>query len=319
MNKSDFVAIFCRTCQHIEASYLDRAFIESHWPLLKSQYGQALELCEEKSAFDELMSKLLEQELPLSHCAFITPEKAKEVDALDKGLEVPKMLHFSSKSSKDWLYLRMPSFTIPRFSFAKVLEALRTAKPKQTAIIDVRLNDGGSMSAVAEVMGCFIQGERVVCHSRLQNWQEMANPLVVYPQQESTNQGNEADVKLAAAYPHVEWRTAHVPPVYLDNTLVVLSGERCYSCGELFCKAVQDYGRGWVLGQKTAGCVVGARDDYECGHGYRLMLPFVTMIAPAGEEVEGRGVTPQIPWQFQTPDSEELTDEEIEAVVNALR
>ena len=319
MDKQIIKDIFRKACTHIENAYVEKEFIAKKWPALKAHYASKVNDCRSKDEFDRLMIELLEEALPLSHCAFITPEKAAEIDKLDGGDEIPKMLQLSWKESADWLYLRLPSFTIPRFSVNKVFEILEKAKPDQYIVIDVRLNDGGSMSAVSELMGLFIGGERLICRTRLQNWQTMEHPLIVYPQPESSNQGNEADVKLAAAYAHTEWRTAHVPPSYLENNLIILVGERCYSCGELFAQSVLDYGRGWLVGAKTAGCVVGGRDDYECGHGYRLLLPFVTMLAPAGQEIEGVGVSPHVNWHFESADTEELKDEEIKAIVTAMR
>ena len=319
MDKQFRSVIFRKACTHIENAYVDKEFIAKQWPALRDHYESKVDGCSSKEEFDALMIELLEKSLPLSHCAFITPEKAAEIAKLDSGDEIAEALQFSWKKSDDWLYLRLPSFTIPRFSFGKVLQILKKAKPEQYIVIDVRLNDGGSMSAVGELMGLFIGGERVICRTRLQNWQEMEHPLIVYPQPESSNQCNEADVKLAADYAHTEWRTAHAPPLYLENNLIVLVGQRCYSCGELFAQSVLDYGRGWLVGSKTAGCVVGGRDDYECGHGYRLLLPFVTMFAPAGQEIEGVGVSPHVNWHFASADTDELTEDEIKAVVTAMR
>ena len=311
--------VFQRACIHIQSAYVDEDFISNQWPALMTHYERKLMSCKNKEEFHELMKTLLEKELPLSHCAFITPEKAAEIDKLDSGEEVPEMLRFSFKEGCEWFYLRLPSFTIPRFSIGNIVAALKKAREEQCIIIDVRLNDGGAMSAVCELMGLFIGGEGVICRTQLQNWQTMEHPLVVYPQPEATNHGNEADVRLGAAYAHTEWRTAHVPPLQLNNDLIVLTGERCYSCGELFAQAVLDYGRGWLVGSRTAGCVVGGRDDYECGHGYRLLLPFVTMLAPGGQEIEGVGVTPHVSWQFDTADTDMLSDEEIEALLRAMR
>jgi len=318
MAVATFRTIFDRACGHIEAAFVDRDFVAGDWLAVRAATAAAVDACRTTDEFEAVMTRCMNDDLPLSHCIFVTPALGRLMDARDAG-QAPVSLRASWRRGPEWRYLRLPSFSVPRWSMAPVMEALSSVGRDDVVVLDVRLNDGGALSAVGALLGCFVGGDLPFVWSRQASWRSMQPPLAVHPQDDGLNGGNQADVRLVGAYPHLEWRTERRPALELRTDLVVLTGERCHSCGEVFAQAVLDFGRGWVVGRRTAGAVVGARDDFACGEGYRLCLPFVDLVPPSGVRLEGRGVEPTVPWAFAASDETELDDDEIEGLLSALR
>ena len=302
--------IFNRAVAHIEQSYIDRDFVRGPWPGIRRDYQKKVrKLTGGETSFHQVMEDLVGKELKLSHTEFITPEKSRYIEQQESGIDIPDALRLKHMCTTDYLYVKLPTFQIPLFGFAPVLELLRTCDETRRIILDVRLQSGGSISAAGEVLGLLIGADKPFCRSRLAGWEDETDYVVVYPQPEELNHGGALDI------PIVEWRTSLKLDFLSSSGIIILSDERNYSCGEVFVQALKENGRAVVVGRASAGAVVAARDDFDCGDGYSLLLPFAELISAGGVQLEGRGVIPDVEYSFQCKDTELLSEEELESII----
>lgn len=310
-----FREIFDRAVTHIEQSYIDRDFVRGPWPGIRSDYQKKVRKLTGEASFHQVMEDLVGKELKLSHTDFITPEKSLYIEQQESGLDIPDALRLKHTYTADYLYVKLPTFQIPLFGFAPVSELLRTCGKTRRVILDVRLQSGGSISAAGEVLGLLIGADKPFCRSRLAGWEDETDYVVVYPQPEELNHGGALDIPIVAAHRLAEWRTSLKLDFLASSAVIVLVGGRTYSCGEIFVQALKEYGRAVVMGSVSAGAVVAARDDFDCGAGYRLLLPFAELISAGGIQIEGRGVIPDVEYSFECKDTELLSEKELESIM----
>lgn len=159
------------------------------------------------------------------------------------------------------LYLRFDSFderTIPWLSAQ--LHAAR-ADPPPAVILDLRDNDGGSLTVVGQVIGRFFDREQdyAVLSGRFVNRRYVAEP---------------AD-------------EAWTGPV-----AVLVSGGSA-SGSELLAATFQETGRGPVVGERTFGAVIASR-AFNLPDGGELNVSIRNLHTARGTWLEKRGVTPDL-------------------------
>ena len=76
--------------------------------------------------------------------------------------------------------------------------------------------------------------------------------------------------------------------------IAVLVNEKTSSAGEMAAQFAKDTKLATLVGQKTAGLVLGA-DIFDVGYGYTLYLPVFGWYSPSGSYNEGSGVVPDVP------------------------
>ena len=76
--------------------------------------------------------------------------------------------------------------------------------------------------------------------------------------------------------------------------IAVLVNEKTSSAGEMAAQFAKDTKLATLVGQKTAGLVLGA-DVFDVGYDYRLYLPVFGWYSPSGSYNEGSGVVPDLP------------------------
>jgi len=76
--------------------------------------------------------------------------------------------------------------------------------------------------------------------------------------------------------------------------VAVLINEKTSSAGEMAAQFAKDTKLATVIGQKTAGLVLGS-DMFDVGNGYTLYLPVFGWYSPSGNHNEGSGVVPDVP------------------------
>jgi len=75
--------------------------------------------------------------------------------------------------------------------------------------------------------------------------------------------------------------------------IAILINEKTSSAGEIVAQFAKDAKLASLVGQNTAGLVLGA-DVFNVGYGYKLFLPVFAWYGPSGNHNEGSGVVPDV-------------------------
>jgi tricorn protease len=75
--------------------------------------------------------------------------------------------------------------------------------------------------------------------------------------------------------------------------MAVLVNEKTSSAGEMAAQFAKETKLATLVGQKTAGLVLGA-DIFDVGYDYTLYLPVFGWYSPSGSYNEGSGVVPDV-------------------------
>ena len=268
--------------------------------------------------FDETMAELIDHQLTLSHTAFINPKKREYIEQQHSNETAPDFLKISSRIIPEYAYIKIPTFTLPLFSMDILLPLLKKSSSSNIVIFDLRLNTGGSGSSVGDLLGGFIEADKPYLYCRMNDWKEIGDPKIVYPLLEQEKINHALEIANICKNRYQLFHTSKMPKFKIDKPVIILIDQRAYSCGEVFPQCMKEYKRATIVGNKTAGAVVGARDDFDCGHGYSICLPFVELITSQGYNIEGNKVHPDIEYSFKTSDLEQLTHDEIVDIIKVV-
>jgi carboxyl-terminal processing protease len=130
-------------------------------------------------------------------------------------------------------------------------------------IVDVRSNPGGLLSAAVEVSEEFLGDGK----------------LIVYTEGRVRNQNMRF--------------TAHAKRAITEVPLVVLVNQGSASASEIVAGAIQDHGRGVVIGQQTFG-KGSVQTIIPLADGSGLRLTTARYFTPKGRSIHGKGITPDI-------------------------
>jgi carboxyl-terminal processing protease len=144
----------------------------------------------------------------------------------------------------------------------QALTTLLRDDPLEGLILDLRASNQGRPAVVIETLRTFVEGSVGEFHSRLGN-----EPIEIEPND------------LAEAY--------------ADIPLVVLVDEETEADAEQLAAILQDQGRALVVGAQTSGQTHGTT-GVDFADGSRLQIVSFGFQLPAGETLEGVGVTPDV-------------------------
>ena len=130
-------------------------------------------------------------------------------------------------------------------------------------IVDVRSNPGGLLSSAVEVSEEFLGDGK----------------LIVYTEGRVRNQNMRF--------------TAHAKRAITEVPLVVLVNQGSASASEIVAGAIQDHGRGVVIGQQTFG-KGSVQTIIPLADGSGLRLTTARYFTPKGRSIHGKGITPDI-------------------------
>lgn len=183
------------------------------------------------------------------------------------------------------MYLRLRTFAFPETEMVGMTKPLRNAK---AVILDLRGNSGGLTVAMTDLLGHFI-GQPFEAGKDVSR--KKSEPILVKPDS-----------------------------LQIGGPLFVLVDSTSASASEMFARSMQIHKRATVLGDRTSGHVNSARFFWE-PQGSLEGVEFGTEIAVArvvmenGEELEGRGVTPD---EMCIPSAADLHDEKDPCLDHAL-
>jgi carboxyl-terminal processing protease len=172
-----------------------------------------------------------------------------------------------------------PNYRSTTRDVARLLSELR-AEGVTSLVLDLRNNGGGSLQEAYELFGLFIE----------------TGPVV-----QIRSSGGQTDVR-GDRDPEIAW----------DGPLLVLVNRLSASASEIFAGAVQDYGRGLVVGSQTFGKgTVQALLPMADG---QLKLTIAKFYRISGESTQHQGVIPDI--SFPSPfDSGEIGESALETAL----
>jgi carboxyl-terminal processing protease len=183
-------------------------------------------------------------------------------------------------------YIKFRSWTPPvQDEFGRALQTLRDAPGM---VIDLRGNGGGEARVVGEITGNFFERE-------------------TYSGGLRTRTG-----------PFQKSYVRPAPRPY-GGPVVVLVDEESASASETFAAFVQEVGRARVVGRRTAGATLGRNGFREVKGGGRLLFSTRSYVTPAGREVEGEGVTPDVEVPLTLADLRAGRDAALAAAESLLR
>jgi carboxyl-terminal processing protease len=165
------------------------------------------------------------------------------------------------------------------------LQTLAAEAPIRSIVLDLRGNPGGLIVEAANVGGVFLPARTVL--SRI------------------TERGQEPSTL----------RTTGTP-LYSTMPLVVLTDALSASASEILTGAFKDYQRATIIGEKTAGALGGSVTVALPEGGMSVTVERI--LTPKGAQVEGVGITPDVPVTLTVTDMERGEDTQLEAALHAL-
>jgi C-terminal processing protease CtpA/Prc len=97
----------------------------------------------------------------------------------------------------------------------------------------------------------------------------------------------------------------------------ILVNEHTTGAAEMLAQFAQENGLAVIVGTKTPGRLV-SRSASKLGLGYRLIIPVAAYVNSKGTQIEGKGITPDIPVPWSFSDAVAGKDNQLEAAIEAL-
>jgi carboxyl-terminal processing protease len=171
-------------------------------------------------------------------------------------------------------------------------------------IVDLRGNTGGGMGCL-RVMSYLCPDRRGVGHSvtrkKVDKGFDKEN-LPVFDRIPPTKLGLLPLIaKFALGDKSIAVKTEALGPQRFHGRIVVLVNQHSASASEMIAAFAAENGLATIVGEKTAGRVVGA-NSFKVGYGYRVALPVVEYRTWAGTVLESKGVVPDVLDPF-SPDA----------------
>jgi C-terminal processing protease CtpA/Prc len=98
----------------------------------------------------------------------------------------------------------------------------------------------------------------------------------------------------------------------------ILVDEHTAGAAEMVAQFAQENRLATIVGMKTAGRLVTRRAS-KLGFGYRLVIPIAAYVSAKGTQIEGNGITPDIPIPWSFEDASAGIDLQLTGALDALR
>ena len=167
-------------------------------------------------------------------------------------------------------------------------EAVRELRAQGASryVLDLRNNGGGLLPAAIDVASQFLEDGAVV-YERKADGQEKTYPT-------------------------------SLKGIVLDEPLAVLVNSGSASASEIVAGAIQDYGRGVLVGTPTFG-KASVQLIFDLSDGSSLHVTNARWLTPSRHEIEGAGLTPDIEVAFTDEDRAQERDPQLDAAIAHVR
>ncbi len=182
-------------------------------------------------------------------------------------------------------WIKIHSFAKKLYHRPQVEQFFVEAAEARGIILDFRSNLGGHVSNVAHLAG-HVLDEKIPISVVINR-----KTLDAYHRNHDTRDASMEDLAAHAEKTLAAAARRNGPPY--RGKLVVLVDSLSGSGGELLPGAIQELGRGPVIGSVSIGRVLLA-DNFGLPRGFRLQLPIGEALTPGGQRIEGVGVQPDV-------------------------
>lgn len=174
--------------------------------------------------------------------------------------------------------LRIPSFRDGRYDRTRVERLLAEAREAHSLVLDLRNNGGGLLNHVGHLLGQLLPE---------------GTPLYAVVDKAAAREGGSLGA-VDLARTHSRYRAAKAAEGGpFRGRLAVLVSPLNGSGGELVPAILQDHRRAVVIGTKTMGAVLGAR-DFGLPGGWEVQVPLLEVVTAGGRTLEHKGVAPDV-------------------------
>jgi len=208
-----------------------------------------------------------------------------EVTIIRQRIEIP--IIETKWLDEDIAYVRLREFNA--VAPDKLRDTLREmlARNPRGLIFDLRGNPGGLLSSAVDVGSLFLPKDTVLLLERFRDGTE----------QRYTTRGR---------------------PVALDIPLVVLVNGATASASEIVAGAIQDHGRGVLIGEKTFG-KGSVQMPNTLSDGSELRVTIARWFTPEGRAIHGEGLEPDIVVEMTPEDVDAGRDPQLDRAVKYLQ
>lgn len=191
------------------------------------------------------------------------------------------------KDELKWIDEKTAMITVNTFAVgydrALIDDLFTQAAKADTIIIDLRNNGGGSTLNLFHLGGKIMKDGTTM--GKFVTKSNAKAFLAKYPDQKDD------PIAVAKEFGIPISATARRSATPFAGKVAVLINGNSASASEIFAAAVQDAGRGKIVGLKSAGAVL-ASTYMALPEGWSLQLPMMEYVTPGGKRLEGGGVVP---------------------------
>lgn len=182
-------------------------------------------------------------------------------------------------------YIRVTEFdSVTYEQYKAALEDLQSQN-MQGLIVDLRSNPGGNLDTVCDMLDLMLP-----------------EGLIVYTQDKDGKKTEQTSD---------EENQFNLP-------LTVLANENSASASEIFCGAIQDYGKGKVVGAQTYGKGV-VQELFDMGDGTCVKLTIAEYFTPKGRNIDGKGITPDVEAEYVYDENNPEADNQLDKAIETLK
>ncbi len=244
-----------------------------------------------KGVLDTLNSSI--KGIGVSHLIALHPKQTKYIINMTGGEKDKKPEPMvSSKVMGDFGIIKVKSFLVPSITLKQVLKAREKTKNAKYLIYDLRNNGGGSGSSASYLIETILGPNKTIKFSKTRSGMSKASPVLKHGYfDDQNNFGSEQEIDFEKEKGFVEWRTRKEAQKDGRKTFVIVN-KKCASSCDIFASAIKEHKAATLVGDKTAGHVLGGTAFKLLWRGYISIVPTAQIVSPDGVLYEGVGVKP---------------------------
>lgn len=216
--------------------------------------------------------------------------------------------------------LKIESFLVPEIDVDQIKSAFKELQSAKALLIDLRGNGGGSISPIVYTAQYLVGANKTIKYSKTRWASEYQKPFIkngFFP--DENNHASKSDVRLQEDKGFVEWRTPLNTPQFERRPTYLLIDSDCGSACDVFVSLMKEHNVAKILGQKTAGAVLGGLAFRPEWKGYLLIIPTIISLSPNKKSYEGIGVEPHVTIQECKADDKNKNNQCLSKAIDIIK